>query len=105
MRRLTTFRAEYIHAAAVNRITNMYILVVFFLRWPFKYAVSIETIYSVNNRMIKECGAVGGMRIDGRSRSTRRKLALVPLSPPQIPDEMGFNPGLRADGLVRTRTG
>jgi hypothetical protein len=32
-----------------------------------------------------ECGAVGGMRIGRRNRSTRRKPAPVPLSPPQIP--------------------
>jgi hypothetical protein len=30
------------------------------------------------------CGAVGGMRIGSRNRSTRRKPAPVPFCPPQI---------------------
>jgi hypothetical protein len=34
-----------------------------------------------------ECGAVGGMKIGRGSRSTRRKPALVPLCPPQIPHD------------------
>jgi hypothetical protein len=33
-------------------------------------------------------GAVGGMRIDGENRSTRRKPAPVPLCPPPIPRDM-----------------
>jgi hypothetical protein len=38
-------------------------------------------------RMIGEgdCGAVGGMKIGRGNRSTRRKPALAPLCPPQIP--------------------
>jgi hypothetical protein len=40
-------------------------------------------------RMIDdECGAVGGMRIDRGNRSTRRKPALMPLCPPQIPHDL-----------------
>jgi hypothetical protein len=40
-------------------------------------------------RMIDdECGAVGGMRIGRENRSTRRKPAPVPLSPPQIPYDL-----------------
>jgi hypothetical protein len=42
-----------------------------------------------------ECGAIGGMRIGRRNWSTRRKLAPVPLCPPQIPHDMI---------LARTRT-
>jgi hypothetical protein len=33
----------------------------------------------------EECGAVGGMRIGRGNQSNRRKSALVPLCPPQIP--------------------
>jgi hypothetical protein len=33
-------------------------------------------------------GAVGGMRIGRGNRSTRRKPASVPLSPPQIPHDL-----------------
>jgi hypothetical protein len=39
--------------------------------------------------------AVGGMRIGRGNRSTRRKPAPVPLYPPQIPHDLGSNPGLR----------
>jgi hypothetical protein len=42
-----------------------------------------------------ECGAVGGMRIGRGNQSTRRKPALVPLRPPQIPHDLGSNPGRR----------
>jgi hypothetical protein len=42
-----------------------------------------------------ECGAVGGMIIDRGNRSTQRKSALVPLCPPQIPLDLGSNPGRR----------
>jgi hypothetical protein len=35
-----------------------------------------------------ECGAVGGMRIGRGNRSTPRKLAPVPLCPPQIPHDL-----------------
>jgi hypothetical protein len=34
------------------------------------------------------CGAIGGMRIGRRHRSTRRKPTLVPLCPPQIPHDL-----------------
>jgi hypothetical protein len=42
-----------------------------------------------------ECGAVGGMRIGRGKRSSRRKPAPVPLCPPQIPPDLGSNPGRR----------
>jgi hypothetical protein len=35
-----------------------------------------------------DCGAVGGMKIGRRNRSTRRKPAPVPLCPPQIPHNL-----------------
>jgi hypothetical protein len=40
-------------------------------------------------KMINEddCGAIGGMKIGRANRSTRRKLAPAPLSPPQIPHD------------------
>jgi hypothetical protein len=43
--------------------------------------------------MINKYGTVGGMIIDRRNRSTRRKPAPVPLCPPQIPQELGSNMG------------
>jgi hypothetical protein len=41
--------------------------------------------------MTTEYGAVGGMRIDRGNRSTRRKLAPVPLCPPQIPHDLTWD--------------
>jgi hypothetical protein len=38
-----------------------------------------------------EYGAVGGMRIRRRNRSTRRKPAPVPLCPPQIPHDLTWD--------------
>jgi hypothetical protein len=35
-----------------------------------------------------ECGAVGGMRIGRGNRSNKRKPALLPLRPPQIPHDL-----------------
>jgi hypothetical protein len=40
-------------------------------------------------------GAVGGMRIGRGNQSTRRKPAPVPLCAPQIPHDLGSNPGRR----------
>jgi hypothetical protein len=42
-----------------------------------------------------EYRAVGGMRIGRGNRSTRRKPSLVPLCAPQIPHDLGSNPGRR----------
>jgi hypothetical protein len=41
------------------------------------------------SQMIDEgdCGAIGGMKIGRGNRSTRRKLASMPLRPPQIPHD------------------
>jgi hypothetical protein len=40
-------------------------------------------------------GAIGGMSIGRGNRSTRRKPAPMPLCPPQIPHDLGSNPGRR----------
>jgi hypothetical protein len=41
-----------------------------------------------------DCGPIGGIKIGRGNRSTRRKPAPVPLSPPQIPHDVipGSNP-------------
>jgi hypothetical protein len=44
--------------------------------------LSVPTLYSVNNMMIKEYGAVGGMRNNRRNRGNQRKPVPVPLRPP-----------------------
>jgi hypothetical protein len=38
-------------------------------------------------RMLDDCGAIGGMRIGRRNRSTQRKYVPVP-RPPQIPHDL-----------------
>jgi hypothetical protein len=38
-----------------------------------------------------ECGAVGGMRTGRGNRSTRRKLATLPLFPPQMPHDLTWD--------------
>jgi hypothetical protein len=42
-----------------------------------------------------ECGAVGGIITGRENWSTRGKPAPVPLCPPQIPHDLGSNPGRR----------
>jgi hypothetical protein len=41
--------------------------------------------------IIDDYGAVGGMRIDRGNQSTWRKLAPVPLCPPQIPHDLTWD--------------
>jgi hypothetical protein len=54
-------------------------------------------------RMIDDdCGAVGGMRIGSRNRSTWRKPAPVPPCPPQIPHDL-TRPRTRAAAVVSRR--
>jgi hypothetical protein len=58
-------------------------------------------LYGVDDMMINGCGAVGGTRIGRGIRSTRRKSAPMPLCPPQIPHDLGSNPG-RSSGKPAT---
>jgi hypothetical protein len=46
--------------------------------------LSMSRMSSVDDRIINECGAVGGMRIGKRNRSSRRRRFSVSLCPPQI---------------------
>jgi hypothetical protein len=50
--------------------------------------LSPSGVYSINNRMIKEYGAVGGIRIGRGNQSTRGKPAPVPFCSPQIPHDL-----------------
>jgi hypothetical protein len=43
----------------------------------------------------EEYGAVGGIKIGRGNRSTRRKPAPAPLCSPQVPLDLGLNPGRR----------
>jgi hypothetical protein len=61
---------------------------------PLGTTAIVDLLYQP--RMIDDdYGAVGGMRIGRGNRSTRRKPAPVPLCPPQIPHDLGSNPGRR----------
>jgi hypothetical protein len=52
-------------------------------------AATSDLLYSYKPQMIDEgdCGAIGGMKISRGNRSTRRKPALEPLCPQQIPHD------------------
>jgi hypothetical protein len=60
---------------------------------PFGSAATTGLLYQSQIIDDGDCGAIGGMKIGRGSRSTRRKPAPVPNSPPQIPHD-----------LTRTRT-
>jgi hypothetical protein len=49
------------------------------------------TIWPIVQAPDDECGVVGGMRIDRRNQSPRRKPAPVPLYPPQVPYDLTWN--------------
>jgi hypothetical protein len=54
--------------------------------------------------MIYEYEAFGGKRIGDEIQGTRRKLAPVPLCPPQIPhDDVGWISGRRGEKLATNR--
>jgi hypothetical protein len=53
--------------------------------------LSVLRLYGINDRMINEYGAVGGMGIGKENQSTWRKPAPVPLCPPQIPRDLESN--------------
>jgi hypothetical protein len=47
--------------------------------------LSVSKLYSVDDVVIDEYGAAGGVKIGRGNRSSRRKPASVPFCPPQIP--------------------
>jgi hypothetical protein len=49
------------------------------------------------------CGALSGKRIGKGNRSTRRKPTPAPLRPPQIPHDLGSNPGHRGGKPATSR--
>jgi hypothetical protein len=71
----------------INLLRNTHIIVILseVRLSPLGTAATTGLLYQP--RMIDDgdCGAVGGIKIGGGNRSTRRKLAPAPLCPPQIP--------------------
>jgi hypothetical protein len=53
--------------------------------------LSVLRLYSVDDRMVNEYGAVGGLKVGRGNRITRRKAALLPLCPPQIAHYLIWN--------------
>jgi hypothetical protein len=49
------------------------------------------SLYSVENRVINEYGAVGGMRIGRGNRSTQKKPALIAICTPQTSHALTWN--------------
>jgi hypothetical protein len=51
----------------------------------FKYylmMLSVSKLYSLNDKMINEYGAVGGIKVDRWNQSMQRKVLPLPLSAP-----------------------
>jgi hypothetical protein len=63
-------------------VKSSHITTFLFLSSLFKGTDSIETVLASDDRVINECEAVSGMRIDGT------ELAPEPLCLPQIPHDM-----------------
>jgi hypothetical protein len=51
----------------------------------------VSKLHSINDRIIIEYGAVGGMRIGRGNQSTWRKPEPVPLCPPQILHDLAWH--------------
>jgi hypothetical protein len=62
---------------------------------PLGTSATVGLLYQPRMIDDDDYGAVGGMRIGKGNRSTRRKPAPVPLCTPQIPHDLGSNPGRR----------
>jgi hypothetical protein len=62
---------------------------------PLGTSATVGLLYQPRMIDDDDYGAVGGMRIGRENRSTRRKHAPVPLCTPQIPHDLGSNPGRR----------
>jgi hypothetical protein len=91
-----------------NRFTSSFLQYIFSRRLVFLFLVSLGGVrlsplgtsatvgLLYQPRMIDDnYGAVGKMRIGRGNRSTGGKPAPVPLCPPQIPHDLGSNPGRR----------
>jgi hypothetical protein len=48
-------------------------------------------LYSVDDRMINKCGAVGEMKTGRENQSSHRKFVPVPFCPPQIPHDQTWD--------------
>jgi hypothetical protein len=61
------------------------------LFFPFsagRFKFVVQRLHSIDDRMINECGEVGGIIIGSGNRRTRRNSVPVPLCPPQISQEL-----------------
>jgi hypothetical protein len=59
--------------------------------WIFSYCRPLFGQLYQSRLIDDECGAVGGMSISRGNRSTRRKPAPMPLSPPQIAHDVTWD--------------
>jgi hypothetical protein len=60
--------------------------------------MSVQRLYSIDNRKINDCEEVGGIIIGRGNRNIRRKPAPVPLCSPQIPYDLTWD---RTRGTVK----
>jgi hypothetical protein len=70
---------------------------------PLGTSATVGLLYQPRMIGDDDYGAVGGMSIGRGNRRTRRKPAPVPLCPPQIPRDLGSNPGRRGGKPATTR--
>jgi hypothetical protein len=92
--RQTTFRRNISPACYLLQAGFLLGFVFNFVKWvetESTWCVSHYLDYLYQPRVIDGYGAVGGMRIGGGNRSTRRKPAPVPLCPPQIPHDLTWD--------------
>jgi hypothetical protein len=90
----STLQSDYSHVWYIN--TTVFLLLVGWDQVPCTAATS-GLLYQPQMIGEGDCGAIGGMKIGRRNRSTRRKPVPAPLCPPQIPLDQtpGSNPGRR----------
>jgi hypothetical protein len=89
-----TCPAQHNRFAECGDETSRYIIAAFFLASCGEVRPSPLTGLVYQPRMTDdECGAVSGIRIGRGNPSTRRKASPVPFCQPQIPHNLGSNPG------------
>jgi hypothetical protein len=97
---LTIDEVSYLHLMERREHESVHLPFINFIHL-FDYLTTLSRLglYRVYVRIINEYGTVGGMRIGRENRSIQRKPAPMKLCPPQIPNDLGSNPG-RHDGVV-----
>jgi hypothetical protein len=82
----------FLHGTFPLWVTVLYYCILYFGVYVcYITTLSGSRLYTVDDRMINEYGAVGGMRIGGGNSSPRRKHASFSFCPPKIPHELTWD--------------